>query len=373
MYSAFRDKRPSPLAELAIQYADFAVWQRNWLSGERRARQLDYWRSRLSGSPESLQLPIDRPRRPQQSYQGSSVEFTIEEDTTTALKQLSRRSGSTLFMTLLSAWSTLLGRYSGEEDIIIGSPVANRTQSAIEPLIGFFVNTLALRADLRGNPTFTELLARIRHTCLEAYHHQELPFEALVEALDIPRNLSHSPLFQVMFVLQNNPEETLALPELDITLKEVETGIAKFDLTLNVAESNGTLSASLEYASDLFDRATIKRMSGHFTELLHSVTANPDQPVHQLNILPAEERQQLLMDWNDTATPLPETTVHQMFEAQVEKTPDAIAVLFEEQQRPRRKKTVLRFLHRALHSGYSVTPFNGRHLNIRARSSLCSI
>ncbi len=329
LYGAFREGRPSPLPELAIQYADFALWQRGYLSGARLQRQLEFWRQRLAGVPECLRLPGDRPRPAQQSYRGATLAFTLDHELTTQLKELSRRSGATLFMTLLAAWASLLGRYSGEEDLVIGTPIANRTHSAIEPLIGFFVNTLALRTDLSGKPSFLELLRRVRHACLEAYAHQELPFESLVESLEVARNLAHAPLFQVMFVLQNNAGESLRLPGLDVTLRGSETRVAKFDLTLSVREADGALHGSLEYATDLFDRITIERISGHFRELLRSIVAQPERPLATLDILPPEERRQLLIDWNATAAALPEECVHRLFERQAEATPTAAAVVFD--------------------------------------------
>ena len=332
LYGAFREGKPSPLPELGIQYADYAVWQRGWLTGERRNRQLHYWQSHLAGAPDCLNLPTDRSRPPRQSHQGGTVAFAVDALLTAELHDLGRRSGATLFMTLLAAWAILLSRYSGEEDLVIGSPVANRTQSAVEPLIGFFVNTLALRADLSGNPPFLELLARLRHTCLDAYAHQELPFEILVESLGVTRNLAHAPLFQIMFILQNADPAAPLLPGLDVTLAESEGVTAKFDLTLSVTELHGGLTATLEYALDLFDEETIQRLGGQFQELLRSVVANPEQQVSLLAILPSEERRRLLVDWNNTAAPLPEKCVHQLFEAQVEESPDAVAVLFQDER-----------------------------------------
>ncbi len=281
--------------------------------------------------PECLQLPGDRPRPAQQSYRGATLVFSLDQALTAELKELSRRSGATLFMTLLAAWASLLGRYSGEEDLVIGTPIASRTQSAIEPLIGFFVNTLALRTDLSGEPSFLELLSRVRQACLEAYAHQELPFESLVESLEVPRNLAHTPLFQVMFVLQNNAEEALELPGLEVRLSESDSKVAKFDLTLSVAEAGGALHGSLEYATDLFDGTTIERMSGHFRELLRSIVAHPERPLATLDLLPAEERRQLLVDWNATAAALPEECVHTLFEAQAKATPEAPAVVFNDE------------------------------------------
>ena len=331
LYGACREGRPSPLPELAIQYGDFALWQRGYLSGARLQRQLEFWRQRLAGVPECLQLPGDRPRPAQQSYRGATLAFSLDQALTPELKELSRRSGATLFMTLLAAWASLLGRYSGEEDLVIGTPIASRTQSAIEPLIGFFVNTLALRTDLSGEPSFLELLARVRHACLEASAHQELPFESLVESLEVPRNLAHTPLFQVMFVLQNNAEEALELPGLEVRLSESDSKVAKFDLTLSMGEAGGALYGSLEYATDLFDGTTIERMSGHFRELLRSIVAHPERPLATLDILPAEERRQLLVDWNATAAPIRDECIHTLFEAQAEATPEAPAVVFEDE------------------------------------------
>ena len=329
LYTAFHEGRPSPLPELAIQYADYAIWQRGYLSGERLARELDYWRTTLAGAPDCLNLPTDRPRPPRQTYRGASIQSAIDAELTAGLQELSRRSGATLFMTLLAAWSALLGRYSGEDDIVVGSPVANRTQSAIESLIGFFANILALRASLSGNPPFLELLGRVRQLCLDAYAHQELPFESLIESLSLTRDLAHAPLFQVMFVLQNTAREPLVLPGLEIALKETGSAVAKFDLTLSVAETDGALAATLECATDLFDRATIERLSGHFVQLLRSAIAHPERSIGELDILSPAEKQQLLVDWNATASPLPEQCVQQMFEARVASAPDAVAVVFE--------------------------------------------
>ncbi len=331
LYRSFREARPSPLPELDVQYADFAVWQRGYLSGARLQDQVEFWRRRLAGAPECLNLPGDRPRPAQQSYRGAVLGVSFEPSLTAGIKELSRRSGATLFMTLLAAFASLLGRYSGEEDVVIGTPIANRTHSAIEPLIGFFVNTLALRADLSGEPSFLELLSRVRHACLEAYAHQELPFESLVESLEVPRNLAHTPLFQVMFVLQNNAEETLRLPGLEVTLGGTEARVAMFDLTLSMGEADGALYGSLEYATDLFDRTTIERMSGHFRELLRSIVAEPERPLATLDILPPEERRQLLVDWNTTAAAVPEECVHSLFERQAEATPEATAVMFDDE------------------------------------------
>ncbi|MFN6251922.1 MAG: condensation domain-containing protein, partial [Acetobacteraceae bacterium] len=332
LYGAYLQGQASPLPELVIQYADFAQWQRAWLSGERLEREQRYWRAQLAGVPECINLAGDHSRPQRQSYRGASVAFSVDATLTAGLQALSRRSGATLFMTLLAAWAGVLGRYSAQDDIVIGSPVANRTQSATEALIGFFVNTLALRADLSGNPNFLELLSRLRHTCLEAYAHQELPFESLVESIGVSRSLAHAPVFQVMFVLQNNAQEELVLPGLATVMSKSESTVAKFDLTLNIAEVNGELAATLEYATDLFERATIERLGGHYVQMLRSVLAEPSRAIGELDILPKQERQQLLVEWNQTEAPIPDGCVHQLFEQQVAKTPQATAVVFEEQR-----------------------------------------
>jgi Non-ribosomal peptide synthetase modules and related proteins len=237
LYQAFSTGVPSPLAELPIQYVDFAQWQRQWLSGEVLEGQLKYWREQLAGAPALLELPTDRPRPAVQSFRGASEPLALDAELTHALKALSQRAGVTLFMTLLGAFMALLARYSGQEDIVVGSPIANRNRSETEALIGFFVNTLVLRVDLSGNPPFEELLGRVRQVALAAYAHQEVPFERVVEALRPQRSLSHSPLFQVMFVLQNVPFEALELPGLSLSPLALESVTAKFDLTLVMSET----------------------------------------------------------------------------------------------------------------------------------------
>ncbi|MGK7948457.1 MAG: amino acid adenylation domain-containing protein [Xenococcaceae cyanobacterium] len=333
LYQAFCAGKPSPLPELPIQYADFAAWQRQWLQGEILEKQLRYWKQKLSGAPPLLNLPTDRPRPPVQTFQGSSKSFVLSQELTEKLKVLSHNSGVTLFMTLLSAWSVLLSRYSRQEELVIGSPIANRNRQEIEPLIGFFVNTLALRINLQNNPPFSKLLARVRQITLDAYAHQDLPFEQLVQELQPERNLSHSPLFQVMFVLQNVPIGKLELPGLTLTPIEQESKTAKFDLTLSMEETEQGLKGELEYNSDLFDAATIARMEGHFQVLLKGIVTNPHQPIGQLPLLTPAEQHQLLVEWNDTQADYPQDKcIHQLFEEQVERTPEAIAVVFEEQQ-----------------------------------------
>jgi amino acid adenylation domain-containing protein len=333
LYAAFCAGDPSPLPALPLQYADFAVWQKRWLSGVVLETQLNYWRSQLQGSPELLQLPTDRPRPVVQTYHGRTQSFELNQDLTQKLQSLSAESGTTLFMTMLAAFVTLLYRYSGQSDILVGTPIANRNRNEIESLIGFFVNTLVLRTNFADNPSFENLLAQVRETTLQAYEHQDVPFEQVVEALQPQRSLSHSPLFQVMFVLQNVPMTEFELPGVTLTQLDGDSTIAKFDLTLSMSETDRGLVGEWEYNTDLFDGSTIERMTAHFQNLLSAIVANPAVTVGELALLSAAERHQLLVEWNDTAFEYPtDKCIHQLFESQVEKTPDAVAVVFEDQQ-----------------------------------------
>jgi amino acid adenylation domain-containing protein len=332
LYESFCTNKPSPLSELSIQYGDFAVWQRQWLQGEILQQQMNYWKQQLSGSLPILELPTDRPRTAIQTFAGRKQFFTISLTLTTALKTLSQQEGVTLFMTLLAAFKTLLYRYTGQEDILVGSPIANRNRREIEELIGCFVNTIVLRTNLAGNLSFRELLKRVREVTLGAYSHQDLPFEQLVEELQPERNLSHTPLFQVMFALQNAPIAELKLPGLSINVEEVDTETSRFDLTLFLTETNQGLMGVFEYNTDLFDADTITRIQRHFQILLEGIIAHPEQDLSNLPILTKPELQQLLIAQNDTQTDYPSVCIHQLFEAQVEQTPDAVAVVFENQQ-----------------------------------------
>jgi amino acid adenylation domain-containing protein len=333
LYEAYANGRPSPLRELPVQYADYAVWQREWLQGEVLERRLSYWKQRLGSNLPVLDLPTDHPRPVAQSFRGARLSVTFEESLTDALAELSRREGVTLFMTLLAAFQTLLYRYTGQEEIIVGSPIANRNRTELEELIGFFVNTLLLRTDLSGQPTFRELLRRVRDVCLGAYAHQDLPFEKLVEELQPKRDLSRSPLFQVMFLLQNAPSHTPKLTGLSVGRIGVDTGTSKFDLTLGLAERDQKLVGFFEYNTDLFDQSTTQRMAGHFERLLQGIVANLDQPIFKLPLLTEAERHQLLVEWNDTVADYPkDSCIHELFEAQAEKTPEAIAVQFDGRQ-----------------------------------------
>jgi amino acid adenylation domain-containing protein len=330
LYAAYCAQQSSPLPALAIQYADFAYWQRQWLTGDVLQTQLNYWRQLLTGAPPLLELPT-RPRPSIQTFRGNIQEFQIDRDLTAKIAALSQQSGATLFMTLMAAFATLLYRYSGQTDIVIGSPIANRNREELESLIGFFVNTLVLRTQLQGNPSFLELQARIKDMTLDAQDRQDLPFEKLVEELQPKRSLSYTPLFQVMFVLQNTPMQELSLPGLTLKPLDLAHVIAKFDLTLSIAETEIGLEGAWEYNTDLFDRATIERMSGQFHTLLAGIVANPQLSVAQLPLLSEIDRSQLLVDWNQTQTDDPlDLCFHQLFEAQVARNPDAIAVVCED-------------------------------------------
>ncbi|MEH2199893.1 non-ribosomal peptide synthetase [Nostoc sp.] len=332
LYKAFSTGKPSPLPELPIQYADFAVWQRQWLQGQVMDTQLNYWKQQLAGAPPLLELPTDRVRPPIQTNRGGIKHFQLDDPLTQKLKSLSEKSGATLFMTLLTGFVILLSRYSNQQDILVGSPIANRNRSEIEAIIGFFVNILVLRTDVSGNPSFWELLQRVRQVGIEAYSHQDVPFEQVVEALQPERNLNYSPLFQVMFVLLNTPPGKLELPGLSVTPLEIETPTSKFDLTLLMTETEQGLSGSLEYNLDLFEEATITRMVGHFITLLEGIVANPEERISQLPLLTQSEQHQLV-EWNDSQAKYPtDKCIHQLFEEQVQSTPDAVAVVFDNQQ-----------------------------------------
>ena len=333
LYPSFAAGNPPSLSELPIQYADFALWERQWLQGPRLEKLLSYWKRQLSGRPVSLQLPTDHPRPALETLRGATQSFVLPKALSDALLALSRREAATLFMTLLAAFQTLLHRYTSQTDILVGTPVANRTRREIEPLIGFFVNTLVLRADLSGDPTFRELLGRTREVALQAYAHQDLPFEKLVEELQPERDLSRNPLFQVMFILQNAPLPKLELEKLTASLVEVETGTAKFDLTLSMQQTEQRLRGKIEYSCDLFDSETITRMVGHWQTLLEGIVADPGQRLSKLPLLTAAERRQLAVEWNDTRADYPrEQCIHQLLEEQVERTPETVAVVCEDQQ-----------------------------------------
>ena len=329
LYSAFLKGKPLPLPDLSIQYVDYALWQQRWLDDGRRQEQLDYWKTKLDGAASLLALPTDRPRPAVQSNRGASVDIEFSPELTTAIKDLSRQEGTTYFVTLLAMFNTFLHRYSGQDDISIGSPVANRSRAEIEGLIGFFINTLILRTDLSGDPSFRELLGRVREVTLEAQAHQDLPFEMLVDELQPERDMSYTPLFQVMFALQNAPTQALRLPDLTLDQIPVHSETSEFDLTLIMNDGKTQFGGALEYNTDLFDADTIELMMAHFQRLLEGMVASPDLPVSALPLMAPAEREQVLYAWNDTQTaPPPSSCLHQLFEMQVERTPDAIAVEF---------------------------------------------
>ncbi|RDZ26746.1 non-ribosomal peptide synthetase [Lysobacter silvisoli] len=330
LYAAYRNGRPSPLPELPVQYIDYALWQRELLEGPTLRTQLDYWQQRLSGRLPVLELPGDRPRPPVQSYRGDVRRSRLDADTWDAIKRLSRQEGATPFMTVLAAYQTLLMRYSGQHDLIVGVGVANRQREELESLAGFFVNTLALRSDLSGDPTFRELLAQVKEHTLGAYSHQDLPIERLLEELELDRALSHSPLFQTMLFFQNFPGGDTDLDGLTLSPVDFDTvnpGTARCDLALFASEEPGGLALFFEYASDLFDAQTVDAFAGHLRQLLRSIAQDPGQRLSALEILPPEERRQLLHGWNDTALDAPvDTPLHVLFERQAERRPDAVAV-----------------------------------------------
>lgn len=331
-YIAYDNNQQCNLPQLPIQYLDFAVWQRQYLQGEVLQTQLNYWKQKLNGHLPILELPTDRPRPAIQTDRGATQSFTLSASLTAALKNLSQQEGITLFMTLLAAFKVLLYRYTQQNDILIGTPIANRNRSEIEGLIGFFVNTLVLRSHLEVKLSFKQLLHQIKTTTLEAYNHQDLPFEQLVEELQPERDLSHSSLFQVMFILQNAPTEVLHLPDLTLNTLKVERKTANFDLTLSMVETDTGLKGSLEYNTDLFNDDRITRMIGHFQTLLTGIVANSEQKLSDFSLLTPSEKQQILLAGNaDQISPI-QKCIHQLFESQVEKNPDAVAVVFGEQQ-----------------------------------------
>lgn len=333
LYKAFSQGQPSPLPELPIQYADFAVWQRQWLHGKDLDAQLSYWKQQLQNAPAVLNLPTDHPRPAVWSNRGATQYRVMPKSLTEALQALSQQEEATLFTILLAALNTLLYRYTGQEDILVGSTISGRNRAELEGLIGFFVNTQVMRSHLSGNPSFRTLLRRVREVVLKAYAHQDVPFEKLVDELKLERDLGRNPLFQVAFVLQNATNQSLELPGLTLSSLEIHTGTAKFDLTLYMEDSEQGLIAALEYSTELFNAATIGRMLEHFQTLLEGIVADPDRSLSDLPLLTESERQQLLVEWNDTQTDYPhDRCIHELFEAQVELTPDAVAVVFEDQQ-----------------------------------------
>jgi amino acid adenylation domain-containing protein/FkbM family methyltransferase len=333
LYEAYLENRPSPLVELPIQYSDFAAWQRQWIGSSAWEADLSYWKQQLADAPFLLELPTDRPRRADQTYSGAVESFVLSPELSESLRELSRKEGVTLFMTMLAAFNTLLYRYTGQDDFLVGTSIANRDKSEIEHLIGFFVNTLVLRAELRGNPSFRELIGRARETALGAYTHQSFPFEKLVEEMRPERNLTHTPLFQVMIAMHNMPRKELELPGLKLEAINAGTGMAIADLGLSIEESGGRMFCLIDYHTDLFDNTTIVRIIGHFQCLLEEIVKDPDKPVSNYQFLTKPELHQLLVEWNSTFRDYPQDKcIHELFEAQAEQSPNNVAAVYQQQQ-----------------------------------------
>ncbi len=333
LYRAKVQGQPSPLAPLKIQYADFAIWQREWLQGEVLTRQLDYWKTHLEGVPTLLEIPADRPRPPVQTFRGARKAINLPRELSERLKALGRQEGTTLFMTLMAAFQVLLGRYSGQERFIVSTGVANRNRPETEPLMGCLINILLLKADLSGNPAFKELLHRVRECALGAYANQDLPFEQLVEELQPKRDLSYNPLTQVMFVLLNEPMALLELPGVEVETLDLEVESSPYDLVMHLWETKDGLRGFWHFTTDLFDATTIDRMVAHFLVALEAIASEPERRVQELPLLTHDERQRMLFDWNDTRRPFPENLcLHELFEQQAARAPDAPAVVFGEER-----------------------------------------
>jgi amino acid adenylation domain-containing protein len=333
LYDAFARGHADPLMPLSIQYADYAEWQRNWLQGEVLREQLSFWTGHLAGAPAQLDLPTDRPRPTVQNYRGGRVAIEMPSSLTVSLKKLAQAHDTTLFTVLLAAWSTVLARLSGQKDIVIGTPVANRMHAEIEPLVGFFVNTLALRVRLDEAESVTDLLAHVKAMTSVAFAHQDVPFEQVVEAVNPQRNLGQNPLFQVMLALNNTPQNgELKLPGLHVTTLDGQYGTTHFDMSLSLEENETGLHGSLVYATSLFDVTTVERHRDYLLCLLAAMVSNANQPIARIDLLPADERHLLLRSWNRTDAPYPaHRCIHQLFEQQADETPDAIAVVFGEE------------------------------------------
>jgi amino acid adenylation domain-containing protein len=332
LYGAFAQGRPSPLAPPALQYADYAAWQRAWLSGDVLDGELGWWKGQLEGVPELLELPTDRPRPPVASHRGAAEAFELPEELAGALRTLAQREGCTLFMVLVAGLQALLGRYSGQDDVVVGTTVANRTRREVEALVGLFMNAVALRGDLSGDPEFRALLARVRAATLGAYEHQGVPFERVVEAVRPERTLSHDPVFQVLFELHAAPRSTDYVPGAGRKPVSSDAVTAKYDLTFVLFEQGDEVAGVLQYATDLFDRETAARLVEHYRALLESAVADPATRLSGLRLLRDGERARVVDEWNRTERPYPHVCIHELFEAQARATPEAVAVVFGEER-----------------------------------------
>ncbi|RKZ72716.1 MAG: non-ribosomal peptide synthetase, partial [Candidatus Parabeggiatoa sp. nov. 1] len=333
LYEAFSLGKPSPLADLEIQYADFSAWQRKRLTGEALEAHLKFWQTHLDGAPPFIELPTDHPIPPVQTFKGERKHFDLNTELTNSLRELSQQNNGTLFMKLYAAFAVLLSRYTNKSDIVIGTPIANRNHKQVESLIGFFANTLALRCHVTKDLSFTEFLKQVKETALKAYKHQEFPFEKLIDELKIERSLSHNPLFQVMFAFQNAHTEDFALPGITFSPFNFEYNVSKFELTLILREFKDKLSGVFEYSTDLFDASTIERMIEHFQILIKGILEKPLEKVSQLPILTKSEEHLLFVKFNDTKTDFPkDKCIHQLFEQQVENSPEQVAVVFGDEK-----------------------------------------
>ncbi|MBQ4880612.1 hypothetical protein J8M21_25770, partial [Pseudoalteromonas luteoviolacea] len=332
LYSAYVQGEESPLTPLAIQYADYAHWQREWLQSNKLDEQLAYWQDKLSGLPALHNLPLDKPRPSAQGFNGETYVSCIAQTELASLKKLCQAKEATLFMGLHAVFSVLMSRYSNEKDIVVGTPVANREQMEVADLIGFFVNTLVLRSDLSGEPVFLDVLAQSKQMLLDAYNHQQVPFEQVVERLQPERSLSHSPLFQVMLALQNNEQGNLSLPGISLSpLDSKQGGVSQFDLTLNVAEKPDGLTLRWVFNTALFERDTIARMATHFEALLSALVQAPEQDVFSHALTTAQEQELLLNCWNDTAAEVPlEYCLHELFAEQASHYPEKTALICDD-------------------------------------------
>jgi len=330
LYWAYAAGKPSPLPELPFQYSDFAQWQRQWLQGERLNALLTSWKQQLADAPTALEMPTDRPRPPVQSFRGARKPLSLSSELVSELKALAHQQGATLFMTLLAAFQILLSRYTSQQDLLMGISIANRNYEGTDALIGVFVNTLVVRSDVSGDPTYLQALDRVRQVTLEAYAHQDLPFEMLVEDLHLDRDMSRSALVQTFFNFQADSTQAAQVPGL--TMEDIGSGTAKFDLTLNLEEHGAVVSGHLEYSTDLFEAETIGRLLGHYLVLLNGIVAHPEQPISALPLLNERERHQLIEEWNATEAHYPNRCIHQLFEEQVQVRPEALAVRFEQEQ-----------------------------------------
>ncbi|NNC00625.1 AMP-binding protein, partial [Corallococcus exiguus] len=329
LYGALARGQAAPLPPLGIQYADFGVWQREWMQGPRLEKQLDYWKRQLAGVPSALELPTDFPRPATRDGRGARHDVLLPRELTDALKALAQQEGASLYMALLTGWQMLMARYSGQEDVSVGSPMAGRTRGEVESLIGLFVNAQVLRTRVTDTASFRTLLRQVRETVLGAQEHQELPIERLVEELKPERIPGRTPFFQVMLTYQASFRGSASVEGVKLEALELDTFSAKFDLTLQVLETDAGLKGYLEYTTDIFTASTAARMAEHLRVLLQEAVAHPDHRVSSLQLLAGAERQQMLVEWNATRAPFPEACMHSLFEAQVRRAPEALAAVFE--------------------------------------------